>query len=48
MMQALFSLIVNASALFVSIWSGPEFFWLDVLGAVIWGIGFIFEIVSDY
>jgi steroid 5-alpha reductase family enzyme len=48
MMQALFSLIVNGAALFVSIWSTDEFFWLDVVGAAVWAFGFIFELVSDY
>jgi steroid 5-alpha reductase family enzyme len=48
MMQALFSLIVNSAALFVSIWSGPEFFFLDVIGAAVWAFGFIFEMISDY
>jgi steroid 5-alpha reductase family enzyme len=48
MMQALFSIIVNSSALFVSIWSTDEFFWLDVVGAAVWAFGFIFELVSDY
>ena len=48
MMQALFSLIVNSAALFVSIWSGPDFYPLDVVGAAIWAFGFIFELVADY
>ena len=48
MMQALFSLIVNSSAMFVSVWSTAEFFWLDVVGAAVWAFGFIFELVSDW
>jgi steroid 5-alpha reductase family enzyme len=48
MMQALFSLIVNSSALMVSIWSTGEFFLLDVIGAAIWAFGFIFEMISDW
>jgi steroid 5-alpha reductase family enzyme len=48
MMQALFSLIVNSSALFVSIWSSDEFFLLDVVGAAVWAFGFIFELVADW
>ena len=48
MMQALFSLIVNSSALMVSIWSTGEFFLLDVIGAAVWAFGFIFEMVADY
>lgn len=47
MMQALFSLIVGSSALFVSIWSGDEFFPLDVVGACVWLFGFVFELVAD-
>ena len=47
MMQALFSLIVGASALFVSIWSGDEFFPLDIIGAVVWLFGWVFELVAD-
>ena len=47
-MQALFSLIVNASALFVMIYSTDGFFALDVIGAVIWAFGFIFEGVADH
>lgn len=48
MMQALFSVIVNSSALMVSIWSTGEFFLLDVIGAAVWAFGFIFEMVADY
>ena len=48
MMQALFSLIVNSSALFISIWSTGEFFALDVVGAAVWAFGFVFELVSDW
>lgn len=48
MLQAFFSLIVNSAALFVSIWSTKEFFLLDVIGAVIWLLGFLIEIIADY
>ncbi len=48
MMQGLFSLIVNSSALFVSLWSGPDFFLLDVIGAVVWATGFIIELLADW
>ena len=47
MMQALFSLIVGASALYVSIWSEKDFYPLDVIGLVVWAFGFIFELVAD-
>jgi steroid 5-alpha reductase family enzyme len=48
MMQALFSLIVNSSALMVSIWSTGVFCPLDVIGAAIWAFGFIFEVLADW
>ena len=48
MLQAIFSLVINSSALFVSIWSGPQFFWLDVVGAFIWALGFLIEIIADW
>jgi len=48
MMQAVFSLIVNSSALFVSIWSTDQFFALDAVGAGIWLFGFVFELVADW
>ena len=47
-MQAFFSLIVNSSALFVSIWSPKEFFFLDAVGAGVWLFGFLFETIGDY
>ncbi len=48
-MQAFFSLIVNSSALFISIWSpSSSFFVLDAVGAAVWLIGFTIELVSDY
>ena len=47
-MQAFFSLIVNASALFISIYSPPGFFALDAIGAAVWAFGFIFELVADH
>lgn len=48
MMQAFFSLIVNAPALFVCIFSTEGFFPTDAIGAAVWAIGFIFEVVGDY
>lgn len=47
-MQAFFSLVVNSSALFISIWSGPKFYFLDVIGAALWLFGFTFEVIADY
>jgi steroid 5-alpha reductase family enzyme len=47
MMQALFSLIVNSSALFVCIWSTGKFYALDAVGAGIWAFGFAFELIAD-
>ena len=47
-MQAIFSLIVNSSALFISIWSPKEFFFLDAVGAGVWLFGFMFEVIGDF
>ena len=49
MLQALFSLIVNSAALFVSIYSNSAYLiWIDFVGIFIWAFGFIFEIVGDF
>lgn len=48
MMQAFFSLIINSSALFISIWSSSKFWALDAVGAAVWAFGFIFELVADW
>ena len=45
--QSIFQLIMNSSALFISIWSTPQFYFLDALGACIWAFGFTFELVAD-
>jgi steroid 5-alpha reductase family enzyme len=47
-MQALFSLVINSSALMVSLWSTSAFFPLDIIGAAVWLFGFIFEVVGDW
>ena len=47
-LQGLFSIIANAAALYVTIYSASnELIWLDYLGAAIWLFGFIFEWVGD-
>ena len=47
-MQAVFSLIINSSALLVSIWSPKEDFTvLDYVGAGVWTFGFLFEVIGD-
>ena len=47
-LQGIFSLIVNSSALYVTIYSNTEgLIWTDYLGALIWMAGFIFEWVGD-
>ena len=46
-MNALTTLIMNAPALFVSVWSTSGFFPLDPVGAGIWFIGFLFETIAD-
>jgi len=48
MLQAFVCVIVNSSALFVAIWSGPDFYWLDALGAFIWLLGFATELIADW
>ena len=47
MMQALFSLIVGSSALFVSIWSDNNYYPLDFIGLAVWIFGFVFELLAD-
>lgn len=47
-MQGLFSLIVNCSALYVTIFTtNSDLIWLDYTGIAIWVFGFIFEWVGD-
>lgn len=46
-MQAIFSLIANSAALCVSIWSDSDFFPLDAIGAFVWLLGFVIELVAD-
>lgn len=49
MMQALFSLITNSSALFVNIFSqDDDIEWTDYVGTLIWLIGFLIEVISDH
>ena len=49
MMQAFFSLVVNSSALLVSLTSpSEEFTILDYVGAGVWIIGFAFELIGDW
>ena len=48
-MQALFSLIVNSSALYVTIFSPKtDLNAIDIVGAVIWVFGFGFEVIGDW
>ena len=47
-LQAVFSLIVNAASLYVCIWSVDQtLIWLDYIGLAVWVFGFAFEIVGD-
>ena len=49
MLQALFSLICNSSALYVTIYSKSDYLiWLDFVGIAVWIFGFIFELVGDW
>lgn len=45
--QSIFQLIMNSAALFISIWSPSGFYFLDALGAAIWFIGFLTELIAD-
>jgi len=48
MMQALFSLVVNSSALYVSLYStGDELLITDYIGISVWVFGFLFEVIGD-
>jgi len=47
-MQGVFSLIVNSSALYVSIYSKSEnLIWVDFVGIFVWAFGFFFEWIGD-
>ena len=47
--QGIFSLIINSSALFVNIYTiDNELLWTDYVGTIIWIIGFLIEVISDY
>ena len=48
MLQALFSLIVNAASLFTTIYTGTQgLIWSDYLGLAVWVFGFGFECIGD-
>ena len=47
-MQALFALIVNSSALFISIGSPEGIFILDAVGAAVFIFGMAFEFIGDH
>lgn len=48
MLQGVLGLLVGASALFVCLTSPDEdLIWADYLGAVVWLIGMVLEIVAD-
>ena len=49
MLQAVFSLIVNGSAMFVCIYTTDFFLgFLDYLGIAVWLFGFLFEVIGEY
>lgn len=48
MMQGLFSIIVNAASLYTTIYSeNNTLIWSDYLGAIVWLLGFVIEVVGD-
>ena len=48
-MQSIFQLIMNSSALFITIWSPSDYNFnaLDVIGTTMWALGFILETIAD-
>lgn len=49
MLQAGFSIVVNAAALFSTIFTIHQGLqWNDWLGLAVWIIGFVIEVVGDY
>lgn len=48
MLQAGFSLIVNSASLYIVIYSnGEALSWLDLVGVIVWVIGFLIEWIAD-
>ena len=48
MLQSVFSIIVNSSALFVNIFSiDNDIEWTDYLGIIVWLAGFLIEVIAD-
>jgi steroid 5-alpha reductase family enzyme len=48
LMQGLFSLVVNGSALYVCLYSkGDDIYWTDFVGLGVWFLGFAIEVLAD-
>lgn len=47
MLQGLIIYLMGAPFLFTMLGTGPGIWWLDIVGIVVWLIGFVFETVSD-
>jgi steroid 5-alpha reductase family enzyme len=48
LMQGIFSLVNNASALYINLYSkGDEIYYTDFIGIAIWFIGFAIEVLAD-
>ena len=49
MLQAFFSLIVNAASIYITIYTGEQgLIWSDYLGLAVWIFGFAFECLGDW
>ena len=50
-LQAIFSLVINCSVLFVNIYSvkdiSGDIIWSDWIGLAVWAFGFIVEVLAD-
>lgn len=48
MLQAVFSILINAASLYVCIYTATNrLIWLDFIGVAVWLFGFVFEVVGD-
>lgn len=47
-LQGVLLMIVSLPILFVMTGSSQQFFWWNILGIVIWAIGFGYEVIGDY
>lgn len=48
MLQGVFMLVVAIPVVFINTFRGSAFNYLDLLGIIVWGMGFIFESIGDF